>query len=500
MRKLIKYLIPVLLSIAITSCKGYLDIVPRGLTIPKTTDDYRQLLDFCGADNNLGELFTITRCTGIADILTEDFQITTKAQLDALESSNLPRYNRYVWAQTGTLWQNTSEEDIDWRSLYQKIYLANNVLEGLPSAEGSNEVKQQLEGEARVHRAFSYFMLVNIWAKAYNPSTAATDLGVPIRKTILLTESLERKSVQEVYDYMIEDLQKAIALPNFKDKELFNHRPTKTAAYAMLARVYLFMGKYQEALEAANNALDRQNDIYDFNTDMVLNTADPRYNSSTWPVYGLQKLYPTYDKEVILWKEQACNTSLYSPNYGSYTSNHYYLSSIYDMTNDLRFSHYFTGSEGSGYQFTIIARRYANKYFSCIGLTVPEMILTKAECLARTGNWQEAMTIVEDLRKHRIRTNGYAPMEVLDKNSALEAIFLERKRELMFKGINFFDVKRRNSLDNANISLQRTYNDQGVWFIAYTLEPGSNNWQMPIPFLYIQQNPEIKQNPGYSEP
>jgi|GEM_PF-180366 len=497
MRNLIKYLIPGLIIATISSCKGYLDVVPKGLMIPQTTDDYRKLLDFCGPDNNVGNLFTVTRTSGIADLLSEDFQITTKAQFDALIPT-VNRYHRYVWAQSGTLWQRIDEEDPDWRSLYQKVFLANTVLEGLPAAKGSDEVKQQLEGEALVHRVFSYFMLVNIWAKAYNPTTSETDPGVPIRETVLLNETLERKSVKEVYEYMEKDLLRAIALPNFKYTEEYNHRPTKTAAYAMLARVYLFMGKYQEALEAANNALSRKSDLYDFNVDMVLSTADSRYNSSTWPVYSLLKQYSTFDKEVIMWKEQTAVTSMYSPAYSYMTSNHNHLSSVYDITNDLRFNHYFSGSEAAGYSFTIIARRYTNKYFSCVGLTVPEMMLTKAECLARAGSWQEAMVIVENLRKCRIRTSGYTAMEVSDKNSALQAIFLERKRELMYKGMNFFDVKRRNSLDNANISLTRKYLLDGVWTTAYTLVPGSDNWQMPIPYINALKNPEMEQNPGYT--
>jgi len=497
MRNFKKYFIPVIIIVIISSCKGYLDVVPKGLMIPQSTDDYRKLLDFCGPDNNVGELFTVTRTTGIADLLSDDFQITTEAQFDALIPTQ-PRYHRYIWAKSGTLWQRVDEEDPDWRALYQKIFLANTVLEGLPGATGSETVKQQLEGEALIHRVFSYFMLVNIWAKAYNSSTAETDLGVPLRKTVLLNESLERRSVEEVYAYMEDDLLRAIALPNFKHEEEYNHRPTKTAAYAMLARVYLFMGKYQEALDAANNALSHQSDIYDFNSDMVLSAADTRYNASTWPLYGLFKQYSTEDKEVILWKEQAAVTGMYSPAYSYMNSNYKHLSTIYDISNDLRFNHYFSGSESSGYSFTIIARRYANKYFSCVGLTVPEMMLTKAECMARLDNWQEAMTIVENLRKCRIRTSGYAPMEVVDKNSALEAIFLERKRELMYKGLNFFDVKRRNSLDNANISLTRTYFLDGEWITAHTLEPGSDNWQMPIPYYYVTKNPEIIQNPGYS--
>lgn len=496
MRNFKKYLTPVLILIMISSCKGWLDIQPKGQLIPNTIDDFRKLLDFTGPDNSVSEMFNVTRTYGIADLLGEEFQVTTKAQFDALLPTQ-PRFHKYCWAQSGTLWQRVDEEDPDMRSLYQKIFLANTVLDGIVSAPGLDTEREQLEGEALVHRTFSYFALVNIWAKAYNPSTASTDLGVPIRNTVILTESLERKTVQQVYDYMIADLQRAIALPNFRWEDPYNHRPTKTAAYAMLSRIYLFMGEYQKSLEAANVVLSHQNFIYNFNTDMVLSTADPRYNATNWPVYGIYKGYSTDDKEVILWKEQAALTTQYSAAYTYMTTNDEYLNSLYNTETDLRFNHYFGGGSSNRYYY-IINKRYNTKIYSCVGLTVPEVLLTKAECLARAGNWQEAMVLIEDLRKCRIRTASYAPLEVSDKESALEAIFQERKRELIFHGISFFDVKRRNSLDNANITLTRKYrNTDNEWVVGYSLEPGDDHWQMPFPWFYIQQNPEIEQNPGY---
>lgn len=68
----------------------------------------------------------------------------------------------------------------------------------------------------------------------------------------------------------------------------------------------------------------------------------------------------------------------------------------------------------------------------------------------------------------------------------------------MYKGLNFFDVKRRNSLDNANITLSRKYLKDGEWITVYTLALGDDHWQMTIPYYYVSQNPEMQQNPGYS--
>ncbi len=493
-----KYLFWLLAAVSLAGCKeDYLDVTPKGKMIFKTTDDYRKLLDFT-TYNNVGELFTVTRTYGIACLLEEAYQITTEDQFRALIPTQ-PKYHKYCWAASGTLWQKLDEEEPEWRSLYQKIYLANVTLDGLPSAVGSENAKQQLEGECYVHRAFSYFALVNTYGKAYHPASSETDPGVPVRATTLLSEKLDRKTVGQVYECMVDDLNRAIALPLFADAEAFNHRPTKTAAYALLARVYLFMGKYAEAFQAAQEALNRKGDLYDLNVDMVLSTADPRYDATLWPVNGLRKDYPTKDKEAILWKEPTAVTSQYSAGYSVFTTNHDYLADLYDLTTDLRFNLFFNGTEAAGYTYTI-ARRYTGVYFHFIGVGVPEMVLTRAECLIRTGKWQEGVAEMENFRKKRIRIANYAPIPgVADAQTALEAVLKERERELVFKGMNYFDVKRRNALDNAGITLERTYFKEGQWIAGYKIDPEAGNWQMPIPPLYVSLNPEMKQNPGYFE-
>ncbi len=75
------------------------------------------------------------------------------------------------------------ESDPDWESLYNQIYVTNLViLQVMDAKNGTQQEKEQLLAEARVHRAYAYLTLVNLYAKHYTASTAATDAGVPLRQ------------------------------------------------------------------------------------------------------------------------------------------------------------------------------------------------------------------------------------------------------------------------------------------------------------------------------
>ena len=92
-----------------------------------------------------------------------------------------------------------------WNDAYAAIAQANQALASL-DALGFTNVNQR--GEALLCRAYAHHMLVSMFAKAYNPATAATDLGITYIKapeTILLPQ-YSRNTVQEVYDNIEADL------------------------------------------------------------------------------------------------------------------------------------------------------------------------------------------------------------------------------------------------------------------------------------------------------
>ncbi|MBE7172632.1 MAG: RagB/SusD family nutrient uptake outer membrane protein [Williamsia sp.] len=134
--------------------------------------------------------------------------------------------------------------DAAWRSFYQAIRNANLVLKYVPPIPMTDAERNALLGEARFLRALSYRNLVRSWA------------GVPLR-----TEPVEdvsrasgkRASADEINALIIEDLK--YAETNLPATQSMIGRPTKWSAKTMLADVYLFLEKWTEARDKADEII-----------------------------------------------------------------------------------------------------------------------------------------------------------------------------------------------------------------------------------------------------
>ena len=118
-------------------------------------------------------------------------------------------------------WDDINDIDDDtptyyWNRAYKAIAQANQALISIEELGGGSELNA-LKGEALMCRAYAHFMLVSIFSKAYNPSTANTDLGIPYvtkPETVLLGK-YERGSVENVYNQIQNDIE--AGLPLVKD-------------------------------------------------------------------------------------------------------------------------------------------------------------------------------------------------------------------------------------------------------------------------------------------
>lgn len=464
-----------ILFIGLSSCEGdFLEIKPKGQMIPETTSDYRKLLDMI-VESNVGTEVTTLRTTGIVNYLDDNFQLADSANYNLIFPSDA--WAMYNWAAEGAL-VDIDREDVDWRALYGGIYVMNQVIHSIDGAKGSQTEKDQLAAEAKFHRAFNFLHLVNLYAKHYS-ANAATDLGVPLRLDLSLTSNLERNTVQKVYDQIIKDITEAI--PNLPAQPMYKHRPSKVSAYALLARTYLFMGEYAKSLENANLALAISDFLYDYKSKINENYV---MGINAW-----------YDDEMLIMKTTTSRTSR------GFTYHHTYLfstvdivSSVFDTINDLRFHNKFSRTLNSPNRFNYAegARRWNGgfMYFPHIGLTTPEVLLTAAECEARIGDIAKAMQIVNRIRLNRYKEDTHVDLAAANRPQAIEYVLAERRKELWARGIRWYDLRRLNAIEGANISIQRS-------FTTHSLAPGDRGWVMPIARMYIDLNKEIQQNPGY---
>lgn len=468
-----KYTI-VLAVVLFSSCNKFLDVEPKGVVIPTTLDDFAALMS---------APLEVSRTANNMHFMTDEI---------TLPDANRPGAGNYPGPAAIKAYDfeaelyDVTEVDQDWNTAYRTIYVANSVLSGLEINTETDQAKRnQVKGEALVHRAYAYLTLVNEYAKHYS-STAETDMGVPLNLKVDINALPARASVKAVYAQIEKDLLEAAAI--LADKSTYTYRPNKAGAYGVLARMYLYMGNWAKTEEYASKALAINNFIYDYTTFTLTNTANPPFAQITgYPSSSIAK------KHNVLLK--------YSLKAGSYEYNFLYADEQYNLfnpaapnpanyydVNDLR---QVFGSSTKNYSGTIpnggkgIMDTNGIYDYENSGITTQELVLMRAEALARLNQTQPALDALNALRKKRIPTAKYADLNAATPADALNLVLRERRIELAFSGLRLADIKRLN-LEGRNISVTHG---------TKTLAANSPRFVLPIPSKVISLNGNIIQNP-----
>lgn len=433
----------------LTSCSNFVEVEQYNKRTLKYTSDYQYLLN----NSNIFEYGYI-----LPLLSSDDIDINSSVILKNL----LDEYKAvYTWKESI---YTADQTDVNWANIYKQIYNTNAILESvLSSKEGTDAEKQAIYAEALVQRAYSYLMLMNMYSPIYQESTADETKGVPMLLTPDLYTSLERPSSRRVYEQIIKDIREA--LPNLTAVPNNVIHPGKAAGYALLARTYLYMQRYDSAGVNAQKALDIQNTLLDLR-ELTTSTMPTRFN----------------DPEIILSKVASF--------YKTLPLNSKLLNLF--TTNDLRYSLY--TRDGGSLSPTFTGRAFYRNQLTNekinVGLSVPEMMLIKAESLIRSNLYVEGINVINELRKMRFQAADYTPLEAQSVNDALKIVIEERQRELMGRGLRWFDQRRLGSEEGLISTVERTVDG-----VTYTLEPMSNRYTFPIAQNIIDLNKEISQNP-----
>lgn len=357
----------------------------------------------------------------------------------------------------------------DWNTPYTQVYNCNVVLDELANitANATNRKEYDaLQGYALFMRAYAFHNIAQVFAKVYDKNNANIDLGIamPLKSDITIVPP--RSSMKESYDQITGDLLQAAALLPVTIGADSSHLPNKPAAFALLARVYLGMQDYDKALSYADSTLAYASALLDFNTVNLVNK---------FPVSGINQeiLYMSYlnSKSNVIQGRLISSCIIDSDLYNSYDKN------------DIRKDAFFMQLNG----LPIFKANYTGMSFAFSGLALDETILIRAECRARKGNIDGAMQDVNYLLKNRYRAGTFVAETATTAPDALAIIWRERRKELVFRGLRWTDLKRLNK-ENHSITLSRTING-----VVYNLPPSSNRYVLPIPANAIQGT-SIEQN------
>lgn len=430
------------------SCQHYLDIKSdERFDLIDQEEELQALLDNSGIMN--------TTSASTPEIGSDNFFIERQ---DWTNLSSLTHKNAYIWDKD--IFNETKNND--WFYLYRSVLYANIVLENLNKVQYKDRSNEKLlKSAALFYRTWSLFQVLQIWTLPYIKEKASVTPGIVYKVNSSFDEVNERLTLEESYARLIADLKASInELPLVS---IYKTRPSKTAGYALLSRIYLSMNEYKLANEYADSCLHQQNSLLDYN-NLTLSSNTP---------------FLRYNDEVIFHASTATPLIMNNPRgkidtvlYASY------------LTEDLRKKAFFRVNG----KYQSFKGSYDGSTAIFCGLATDEVFLTKAECLFRMGKEVDGLNILVQLMKKRYLNGIHPTIENLDHNSGLALILNERRKELIYRQIRWMDLKRLNHGGGEKIIVRRKLGDQN-----YELSPGDIRYAFQIP-QFVVQDSKIKQN------
>lgn len=420
----VNWIMCVMIIWSASACQKFLDLKPdKSITTIQSIKDLQAILD---------EPITVSSLpTAAADeyYLTEDFFNASPQEIR----------NIYAWVEP------LSD---GWNNAYTNVYYANVILQELDKVDASANDKDFIRGQALFRRAFSFFQVAQLFCKPYS-ETAAFDPGIALRLLPDIESKTTRATVKQTYDQIVADLTEAAGL--LPENEVASNRADKINAYGLLARVYLSMREYPKAKEFSALYLDRLDELIDYNTlDTML---DPPFDK----FHVENSFFARADGAI--------------PDYSAIIDSG--LLALY-AEGDLRKPLFFAKNDDGTIRFK---GSYGGMvgYIPYAGIATDEIYLIRAECNARLGNVNEALADVNTLLVKRWKEGDFVPRAAANKEEALQLVLNERRKELVFRGTRWSDIRRLN-LEGAGITFVRK-----VGTTTFTLPPNDKKWVWLIP-------------------
>jgi hypothetical protein len=450
-------------------CKKYTDITPRGSAIIESTKDY---FDMVSMPNRA---YLITNFQYLVDDMwmKESNVIGITPNINTVHFTFNENIDRVSLVNTSNFYNQT----------YLYINRWNTIISLVDESKGDNDMKQLAKAEAKVLRAFDHFLLVNVYAKAYNAATAATDGGICLMDKYDLESQPVKSTVQQAYDFIQKDIDDA--LPFLQAKPADQYHPSLAFAWALKAKVHLFKKEIAEAKAACDKSLSYNSEIF----DLVKYTT-----VSGGP--NVTPLTASNNPEILSYMYMQGYNEM---NFGYLWPISPELRNLFG-TNDARFNMFFSTTNASwldiGSNAAYYNVPYTKFFYGTVGLKTTEVHLMKAECLARDNDYAGAMAIVNQLRQKRILSGTINLPVPATRKETMELVINERRKELLLGFNRFFDLKRLNTEAEYAKTVVRVYPlvNKTVPQVTYTLLPNSRLYVIPFPLSILKKNLNLTLN------
>lgn len=469
-------------TLVLSACESVIDIEPEyaldGSQSFNSLDDYEYALTGAYARfRQVGYFGSGGQTTGtwstLPDMMSDNLVQTAE------DLANWQNQTNFVYT------TDDSDIAIAWEAAYSVVAQANLVLRNIEQFSATDAQRvNRLKGQALAIRGMVHFDLLRYWGVEFDRNS--TELGIPYKTTTDIQEMPSRLTVKESYDNIFRDLEEAENLLGDVDKAINSGSSRayldQLAVRALLARINLYAKDYAAAESYATMVIEEKPlasrsefpDIWEDESTAEVIWAVPFSAGEGTPSGGVHNA--------------PSNRNRFRPSEP--------LLEAYDETNDVRYSSYFSTRALADEDRTIVSKFLGrgdalDNLVDWKVLRTGEMYLIRAEARAMQGGVDAALAL-EDLNTLRAaRIANYVPVLLIGQD-LLDAIALERRKELFAEGHRWFDLKRTTR------DLERTDND--LESTITSLEPEAIEWVWPIPQGEIDANSNIsgQQSPGYN--
>lgn len=475
-----------LLTVSLSACDKWLDIQPKGKILLTTAEEYGMLFDNITSYN-------------MSDIAYLDDEMWRNA------SNVASVWNTWNLTAANMLYLPNSDYDRSFNAagnsgttgstFYQNMYeristICNTIIYEKDKMKGSEAEIKTVVAEAKMLRAFSYFLLVNFYAKPYDVATADKDKAVPLKLDPFVETDPDpaQSTVAEVYAQIEKDINEAI--PDLKGEAKSPYRFNQAAAFALKAKVHLYKKEFDACIAAAVESNKLSSTLFDLATLVSATTNKPT-----------KGLYANGSENLFFATVNPQNTyvgpemiELLDGGLVAYGQN----SAVKDARRDL----YKRPSATINDYKSIISWVPNTKEYSpnVVGLTNTEVLLMLGECYARKGQNDKVKEVLKPYLESRYRnyvhTDLVLPQDIVP---TVKFVIDERRKELS-RGINrFLDLRRFNTEEAYQKTCVRLFPMDPVATPSipqqtYILPPKSSLYILPFPSKAIENDKRLVSN------
>lgn len=359
---------------------------------------------------------------------------------DVVETNQYGYNTRYDF--TDIYGRTNSAGSLVWTLLYAGVNNANNVIDNIDAATGSQSDRDRIKGQAYALRGYMYLILASHFSFAIDKDPEAVCVPIYTQTTDFetATEGRAASNVTQVYAQAISDLEQALELIPANYVRSAKYQINQQVVLGLLARATLYARQWQKAVTYSDQLL-AQNSYLMTEDEWKSGFNNVSINEWIWghPQTTDQHGYSQYLNYIN-------STDAAVGNYRIVVDP--WFRELYNDGDYRKDQIYWAPTPGSDpASATLLWMRNEKFRYSDTSvrmgdgvlLRVGEIYLINAEAKAQLGQPTNALVSLNTLRRAR---GAELADEALSGTDLLEEIYLERRKELWGEGFSLVDIIR----------------------------------------------------------